>query len=280
MIEVSALKNSFKVAVGRLAELLLPHLARDIDENRNTRRAARLKQAIIYARTRRATSHRDADALEKSLASFWKEQSGDKFHAEYIDLRFDTFKKHHAGLIEAFAAQIEAGAGPFKRIVEIGCGDGKVLDYCAKRLPQIGALVGLDINASALARASRDFAGTERLTFVEADGLDWLAAHPRAGTALLTYGGVLEYFAQARVETLFQVLAAQGPAAIVIAEPLAPEHDLEAEQNSLIFGREHSFSHNYPDQFRKAGFRLAYHEEMEQGWTRWILAVGIAGRPG
>jgi len=268
-------KDALKLMVGRVAELARPDLGREIDDARNTSHAPTLKRAILYARLRRAQSRGDAAAIEDALAAFWIGESGDRFHDHYAEERLNLFREHHAVVIDALAGVLEASNARFGRLVEIGCGDGKVLAYCAGRLPSITQAVGLDINAAVIARISAERPAGGRLSFARAEARDWLIANPQPGTVVLSNGGVLEYFSQDNLDRMLQALACSAPAAIVLVEPVAPNHDLQIQRESFAFGHENSFSHNHAHRLEKAGFDVVFTREVQTSEARWMLMIGL-----
>jgi O-methyltransferase involved in polyketide biosynthesis len=141
------------------------------------------------------------------------------------------------------------------------------------RAPDQVRAVGLDLNDVALARACARLGPQARARFVQADGAQWIAANRAPGTVLLTNGGVLEYFAPESVDGILAALAATGPSAVVLIEPLDPAHDLATMPDSRIFGREDSFSHNYPVRLARAGFRIVRQEEVQTPPIRWLIVV-------
>lgn len=267
-------KTKLKSLVGALAENLLPRLGSEIEDNRNTDRAARLKRLILHARAERARKTGNFAHLEDTLSSFWKGQTGDQFHGAYIEARFELFLKLHAYALDNLADALANTVPSVSRVIEIGCGDGQVLNHCRQKLPSITEFVGLDLNQAAIDRATRAFAtsGAE-LRFVTRDALHWLPQNPKTGTAIITNGGVLEYFSQNSVSLLLETLAKSAPCAALLIEPLAPEHDLNSEVQSYVFGRENSFSHNYPYLLRQAGFDVDLQDEIGDNGIRWCVVL-------
>ncbi|HEV7386893.1 MAG TPA: class I SAM-dependent methyltransferase [Phenylobacterium sp.] len=268
-------RDTLKLMVGRVAELAFPELGREIDEVRNAGRAPKLKRAILYARLRRAHALGDVAAMDDALSAFWKGGPGDKFHDNFAEERFRVFREQHAVVIEALAGLLEASGARFSRLVEIGCGDGKALADCVERLPSITEAIGLDINAAVIARASSEHPPGGRLSFAHADAREWLTANPQPGTVMLSNGGVLEYFSQDNVDRLFQALALARPAAIVLVEPAAPDHDLQSQAESFAFGHEYSFSHNHRGRLTQAGFDVVFEEETHAFGARLMLMIGL-----
>jgi hypothetical protein len=150
-----------------------------------------------------------------------------------------------------------------------------VAAYCARRLPRIPQVVGLDINAAVIARNAAGQPPGSRLSFVRAEARDWLTANPQPGTVVLTNGGVLEYLSQENFDRLLEALALAPPAALVLIEPVAPEHDLGGQDRSFVFGREKSFSHNHRRRLENAGFDVTWAEEKQVWDTRWMLMAGV-----
>lgn len=269
-------KEQLKLLVGRAAEIALPGLVREIDEARKTQRAPRLKRAILYARIRRAQARGDIAEVERTLNTYWR---GDEswYYESYVEERFSFFREHHALVLDALSRLTETAHPGFSRLVEIGCGDGKVLAYAAKRLPSVREVIGIDINAAAIARNSARPPEGEPLRFINADARDWLDAHPQAGTIALTNNGVLEYFSQESLDRLLRALAQAPPAAIALIEPLDPEHDLRTRPDSYVYGWERAFSHNHRARLSEAGFEVAFEQEMNAGNLRWMLMIGRVG---
>jgi SAM-dependent methyltransferase len=261
--------------IGQMAELTRPDLSREIDENRNTGRAARLKRAILHARLERARTRGDIEAIENNLTAFWKGDGGDKFHDVYAAERFGLFRKQHSVAIDTLARMIEDSGLRLTRLVEIGCGDGSVLAESASRLPTVTEAIGIDINAAVVARNSAERPPGGKFLFVNADARKWLMTHPKQGTVVLSNGGVLEYFSQENFDRLLQTLALSRPAAIIMIEPVAPDHDLGLQLDSYAYGHENSFSHNHRERLTRAGFRVAWAEEMHMPNVRWMLMIGI-----
>ena len=84
-------RDALKLMVGRVAEITLPGLGREVDEARETKRAPRLKRAIVYARLRRAHALGDVAAMDDALVAYWRGGPGDKFYGDYADDHFRVF---------------------------------------------------------------------------------------------------------------------------------------------------------------------------------------------
>lgn len=267
-------RDALKLLIGQVAERALPGLGREIDEGRNSAWAPRLKRAILYARLRRAQSRGDSVAVENALAAAWKAGSQDRYYDRYAEQSFTLFQEV---MIDALADLLASFGSRFSRLVEIGCGDGSVLAYCTEHLPSIPEAIGIDLNAGAIARASAEHPAHGKLFFTQADARSWLTANPGNGTIMLSNNGVLEYLSQSSFDELLHILAASPPAAIVLIEPVAPDHDLQSQGGSFMFGLENSFSHNHRRRLTNAGFDVVFEKEMKVSGCRLTLMIGTVG---
>jgi SAM-dependent methyltransferase len=220
--------------------------------------------------------HRRAGTLDR-LAQFhsryWSSQSAVSFHAMH-EFRFqNTFLGRQYDLVEELQ-RVVAGGG-YRALYEIGCGSGLVVDHLVARFPAIGNFVGIDLCAEQIALNRRRF-DDRRLKFVAGDGASWIDAHGEPGAIVFTYGGVLEYFSQPMVEALFASIAKRAPGCIAIAEPVDARYDFARETRSRVFGSELSYSHNYPQLARDAGFDVRWESDVVYGarWMRMIATIG------
>jgi hypothetical protein len=97
---------------------------------------------------------------------------------------------------------------------------------------------------------------------------------------MVSNGGVLEYFSAENLDRLLAAVALAAPAAVVLVEPAAPEHDLANDPESFAFGREYSFSHNYAFRLRKAGFKVVFEQEMPAFGARLVAIVAVIDTAG
>jgi SAM-dependent methyltransferase len=266
------------VLVGSIAEVVLPGLAREIDEGQSSGRALGLKRAIVHSRLWHAERKKDQAAIERALLSRWRSDIDDEFHVRYV-ARFDRwFRGPHYRVVEALAGVVSANSA-LNRLVEVGCGDGRALVHLAERLPGLSELVGVDINARIIARNVRAHGDRPRLRFVHADARRVLEEETREGTILFSYGGVLEYIGQAELARILARLARHRDTAVALVEPIDPFHDLINDAGSHIHGRERSFSHNHLALVASAGFTIGFAEERILDGIRWMMIVATASQP-
>jgi SAM-dependent methyltransferase len=255
-------------------EVLRPDLAREIDEGRGTGRYLRQKGWILQSRIARARLRGDTAAVEKALSSFWKGDTADFFYSLYRDRFEQWFLTIHQPLIGALEREVRCAG--LTDLFEIGCGDGRALEHCLRRMPQLRRLIGIDINESIVNRNRRTFADEPRLSFLAGNATELLPPQLADGTVVLSYGGVMEYLREAEVARLYASLAACKRVAAAHVEPLDPLHDLSAEPGSRVFGVENSFSHNYPRLMRENGLVPIYAEDFMHDGLRWLMLLGVS----
>lgn len=272
---MSQLKDTLKYWGGGLLELSAPWITRDLDQDLHSGRYLRAKRWILYARGVRARQKGDSGALQKTLFDFWHTDAADAYFDQYGDRFAKWFLGPHHVIVDQLTALSETG--DYTRLIEVGCGAGKVLEHCAGAMPELHDFIGVDINPTVIARDRAAFASNPRLQFVCADASVWLKETARPGTVLLTYGGVMEYFSPATLAAMFESLAQHGPAAVALVEPVDPAHDLATDTASHAFGQENSFSHNHASLLQAAGFRIVFCETLTLGGQFWVMVVARTG---
>jgi SAM-dependent methyltransferase len=274
-------KKALALVVGTVTDFAMPHLGREIDAGRNTTRAVTLKRAILHSRMQRAQISNDPDRAVQVLNAFWRGAAGDRFHIDHGQASFEHFLANHAWTIEALDEFVRTSGLGFSRLVEVGCGIGASLSYCAEKLPWAREAVGIDINAEAVGRAAAGQPPGSRLRFQCADAQGWLSANPQAGTVMISNGGVLEYFSQEHVDRLFEALALARPAAILLLEPVDDDCGLDGKPDSRTFtsvggvGSETTFSHNYRARLQQAGFEVVLSEDTRFNQVRGVIMLGV-----
>ncbi len=216
-------------------------------------------------------------AKQRALFShYWAQEADDVAHV-WQDRFEREFLGHNVVIIDALEEVMQGK--DFDRLYEIGCGHGQVLEYLVGRLSSIEEFVGIDISEEQIKKNKGHF-NNPKMAFHAADATQWVLANAKVQSIFLTNGGVFEYFLQSELQTLFKHIAENlSPAVIGVVETLGSDHNLETEKESLIYGRELAFSHNYPHLLREAGFEIVHHSEQTgaktHGGGRWIRVLAI-----
>lgn len=219
---------------------------------------------------------KDFPTLRRFLALYWEEQAH-HFHADWKDRFERMFLAHDQVIVEPISNAI-ANWDVQPELYEIGCGGGQVLAHFAEHLPHVSHLYGIDLGTEQTEINIKEFSDQPKLSFVAADAMKWIPENAKPNAILLSNGGVFEYFLEEELRTLFAHMAdLDGPSVIAIVETFGTDHDLEDEPHSLPYGRELSFSHNYPSLVKEAGYTITHQSERtgfdQDGGGRWIRVV-------
>ncbi|RJQ48583.1 MAG: class I SAM-dependent methyltransferase [Desulfobacteraceae bacterium] len=247
---------------GILGEALLPLMprrARAIAEEGFTLVNGR-RRNIIDAVIRAGMAHRalrggSPDLLAAYHRRFWTGESAREYH----ERRRAEFVPEFSEILENLN-RLLLMHDEFKTLCEIGTGSGQMLEYLAGRLTTVERFIGIDLNPDTIEDNRKRYADAG-LEFIAADGEEWIRAHGRSNWVFFSHRGVFEYFPQKKLENMLAFIAREiKPVIFVAIEPVGIDHDLVKEQESVVYGREFSFSHNYPYLFRKAGFEVKHSE--------------------
>ena len=237
----------------------------------------RLLRNGLYAR---ALEQGDFAKLRGYLSKYWG-QEAKNFHDAWQNRFERMFLQHDVVVIDELEKAIAGlpDALAFDHLYEIGCGGGQVLNYLAERLTSIESFAGIDIGEEQI-EANRKAYDHPRVAFHAADAVEWVPSHAKPCSVVLTNGGVFEYFLREELQSLFTHLGERlAPAAIAVVETIGTDHDLDAHPETFVYGRELSFSHNYPHLLREAGFEIAHESERpgydEDGGGRWIRILAL-----
>lgn len=228
---------------------------------------SRLRNRVQKLRVKLAKQPGD---LRKAHAGYWGRLAPSDYY-DRVSYRFEEwFKGPHAGFVNEVIALTEAQK--FDRLIEIGCGDGKVLADLSKRMTHVDSLIGLDINAQIIERNREIYADMPKTRFLHCDLSQFAPLCAARNTIFFVYGGVLEYFTQEELSDILKTFAVQD-CAIAFAEPVDPEHDLSSDLASHPFGYENSFSHNHKHLLEQAGWHITSQTESKLANVRWQLLI-------
>ena len=256
------LKGTFdviSVPLGNVLVFLQPKKARQLSEqgltvivNNNMSIPKRLMRAAIFKKLEKKQDYNTIAKLHQTYWSnkgqIWLSQADDLFESDFLPnctFIFDLLKK-----------QIANQSEEFNTLVEIGTGNGNVLEYLSSEFPEINHFVGIDLSPVQIEINNKKFNKNNRLEFVALDGLEWVKKYGQMNTIFVTSGGVLEYFTESLLQEFLKEINSLGKTIFVAIEPNSTEHNFETNPNTQVYGREWAFSHNYPKLFEDAGFSL------------------------
>lgn len=236
-----------------------------------------LDRLLIASLVSRHKAEGTLDQLSALSERYWAGDGATEYHAR-VESRFrSVFLPHHAVIVPRIERAVAATGRKFSTLCEIGSGSGQVVNYVSEQLRCVERFVGIDLSPAQIARNRARF-DRAQLSFESGDAVAWITAHAQPGWIYLTSGGVLEYFARAKLLGLLSMLANEfHPSLLAIVEPLAPGHDLASQADSFVFGCENTFSHNYPYLCDTAGLEVLDQEEIAVDGQRWLLLIARSG---
>ena len=233
----------------------------------------RLTKAAIYRRAVRSSSQAELEALHRR---YWVSPEADRFFGHIRGRSLEHIQNQHAAMVDWMRELVRQRPTTFRHLCEIGCGNGRVLNFLSQTLPEMQTYTGVDISIRQTVRNEETYAGS-RLRFETDDGLNWLEAHAKPGMIVCTNGGVLEYFSEPRLLRFFQLIASTAaPSAVAIIEPLAVDFDFSKELHSRPAGQELTFSHNYPSLAWQAGLEVLHQHDEVYPFGRRLMLLAAA----
>ena len=235
---------------------------------------AGIRDKLIMAHLkRRAVLANQSDFFERLHIDFWQGDGGAVF-SKNCDHRFEDLFLAKQKIDFDHLRSICQKNQP-KHIVEFGCNSGLLLQYMTTELQGIDSSTGIEINADQVRQNQSSSQFDSRIEFANADGGEWLLKNGVSNTLFVSNGGVLEYFRRERLnEMLTHISNNLGPAIFFAVEPVANDHDWNKTTESIPFGEELSFSHNYTDLFESNGFQVVHQRAVE--FDSWKMVATIA----
>ncbi len=277
------LHRLLKGTAGRMLMSMRPEFSSEIRKTPFANHLPLSGRLIRNGHFMNAVGAKDHGMIRDFLRDYWSSGASDEFY-EGLSHRYETlFLAYHSSIVDETARAMERTGKPFRQLVEIGSGDGKILDHFSRRLDAVPAFHGVDVNLPQVENNRTIYRANPKLSFHHSDGLRWLKGNGGPGTILVTNGGVLEYFTRPELCELFARMAEEwAPCVVSLTESIAADHDLVHEQWTYPYGWELSLSHNYIALLEEAGFiithvndRLTTPEEADT-MGRWLQVVAVA----
>ena len=264
---------SLKQFVGQALAVISPYRTRELMEKPLASPEGFRDRAIMSHLRRKAAKEGHSDFLEQLHKDFWMGEGGEVFSSN-CDHRFESLflqrqKQDFEALLKVWKHS------DIRRIVEFGCNSGLLLNYLTKHLPGVEAAVGLEINEDQVAANQQSISFERRIRFVCDDAGEWLLQNGTGNSLFVSNGGVLEYFQRKRLDEMLTHIAKNlGPSLFFASEPVACDHDWSSTADSIPFGDELSFSHNYRDLFESNGFEVIHQRATD--FESWRMVATVA----
>ena len=254
----SLLVNFLTNTVGMLLIIFRPTKAKKIAKDGMTVVMDNSGLSILDRLMRRALLKKiekkgDFEQLAKLHENYWKNK-GDAFfdennrRLEHINLPFSDF------IFSLLEEELSNQKENYSTLVEIGTGNGRVLEYLSTKLLDIDKFIGIDLSDKQTENNNDFYKKNNRLEFIASDAFDWVNKHAEGNTIFLTFMGVLEYFTEQKLQDFLKRVSSLGKVIFVAIEPNGHDHDFIKNPHSQVYGSERSFSHNYHLLFKNSGF--------------------------
>ncbi|WP_076548549.1 class I SAM-dependent methyltransferase [Maribacter ulvicola] len=276
------MKNNFKATLysflvgtfGNFLVFLLPKKAKRLSKDRITLIHRNKNSMTIAERLMRGALVKkldpidDHDTIAELNRNFWVNKSATELFTETADGFEKDFLPNCTFIFEKLKKELSNTSESYTTLVEIGTGNGDVLNYLSAEFPEIKRCIGIDLSTDQIAMNIKKFENNKKLEFIRADAFDWVRDHGESHTIFVSSRGVLEYFMENRLQAFLKEINLLGKTMFVAIEPNGGDHDFETTLHSQLYGDEPSFSHNYPHLFRNAGFSLWHSSQKPWGGER------------
>ncbi len=274
-------EKRLKALAGHLLAALNPAATARIHKHPFTQELKPHERLIRNSLQHRAITKGDHEALQKYLIDYWNSPFSQEFFSTFTYRFEELFLRFHTDIATNLAEQLSALPQDQEvKLVEVGCGDGKVLQYLAEHVPRVNHFTGLDLSKEEIANCQERYPNEKKMDFTAEDIFDWLEANTDTALVFFTNGGVLEYFTREQLERLFTLVRNRPqPRWIALTETLASDHLLDKEPETFPYGRELAFSHNYSALLSESGFQEVWRNDRptkageENHPTRWLQIV-------
>lgn len=258
------MKNFLKNTIGNILIAIQPEKAKELS-NKGMTIIVNLSfkdRLMRFALLEKAKKQKDFETLSNFHEDFWTNKGEQYFNTRPDNLLESFFIPKCSFIMDLLEEQFKNEDGKYNTLVEIGTGEGIVLDYLSDRFPEINRFIGIDLSVSRIEANKKIFKKNDKLEFVVSDAVDWFKKNGHDHMIVITSGGVLEYFTQSRLQGFFNELNNIKKIIFIAIEPIGVHHDFLKNPNSEIYGNENSFSHNYEKLFKDAGFNIWHQSKL------------------
>lgn len=248
--------------LGNVLVFLRPKKARQLSENRiilvhkNKKNMSIPERLMRYALVQKLEKINDHNTIAELNRNFWVNKKATKLFLETENKFENEFLPNCAFMFDLLKKELSNQSEEFNTVVEIGTGNGDVLNYLSSEFPQINRFVGIDLNLDQVEINNKKFSMNKKLEFVASDAFDWVKEHGQENTIFVSSDGVLEYFLEQDLQEFLNEINQLGKTIFIAMEPNGADHNFETNPDTQLYGNEPSFSHNYPKLFKNANFNL------------------------
>ncbi|WP_264565057.1 class I SAM-dependent methyltransferase [Flavobacterium sp. N3904] len=263
------MRDQIKSAIGNVLITLFPKKAESLEKRGLTmidQKFSFMERQMRNAILNKAEAKNNFDKLSKIHNSYWVNQGKDVF--EWNNSFKNNFLPHCTFIYKIVKEKFFKDEIQFTTLVEIGTGNGDVLNYLESNFPEIDKFIGIDLSSEQIKINKEKYKENLRLEFIAADVIEWVKKEGHKNTIFATSNGVFEYFTEHQLREFIKYTHSLGKVLFIIIEPTVINHNFDLNPNSIVYGIEKSFSHNYCKIFHDFGFKIFHHSKKQ------ILGIG------
>ncbi|MGC1631148.1 MAG: class I SAM-dependent methyltransferase [Gelidibacter sp.] len=248
--------------IGNVLVFFRPKKARQLSENRitlvhkNKNNMSITERVMRYALVQKLEKINDHKTIAELNRNFWINKNATELFVETENKFENEFLPNCAFMFDLLKKELSHQSEQFNTLVEIGTGNGDVLNYISAEFPEINRFIGIDLNLDQVEINNKKFKMNKNLEFVDSDAFDWVKEHGHSNTIFISSDGVLEYFLEQDLQDFLIEINRLGKIIFIAMEPNGADHNFEINPDTQLYGNEPSFSHNYPKLFKNANFSL------------------------
>lgn len=180
--------------LGNALVFLRPERTRQLAENRIALVHRNKKNMSIPDRLMRAAllkkleKIQDYHVIAEQNRNFWINHSATELFSELEDTFHTDFLPHCTFIFELLKDELSKHSEEFNTIVEIGTGNGDVLNYLSSEFPEITHFIGIDLSHDQIALNKIKYKNNIKLEFVADDALEWVKKNGHDKTILSPLG--------------------------------------------------------------------------------------------
>ena len=171
------MKGKLIYLIGDLLILLMPKKAKKLaktgmtitDRNKITLIELFMRKSLL----KKVEDKSDYNTLSEFHKAYWKNK-GDDFFTATDDSFEKNFLPECSFMFELLKNKLSIEEEDFNTLVEIGTGNGKVLNYLSEQFPQIDRFVGIDLSENQIIRNQKTYSRNQKLEFVALYAIDWV----------------------------------------------------------------------------------------------------------
>jgi SAM-dependent methyltransferase len=266
-ITENPIMKTARIVTGKLVLKLNPKLKLSFINGRHPK--TKLERCAMVSLVSELHQSGNQAALAQLHRKLWESKDAFRFY-ESTEGRFETIFLGIKEKLDLILDKITTETA-VENVVEIGCGNGKLLAHIAQTRKDIVRHIGLDINEDQINANKVVFQDKPSFEFHACNASEWIAKNPLPKTVYITFGGVLEYFTEKELNQILEMISHNPSIGLIIYEPLAKQTNPSEYQTSVNFGAELSFSHAYSFFIRRAGLKIIFEELQPSDTGQWIL---------